>query len=641
MAQPDTGSTDWEHARPMLRAVTSVDAGQTRDLSGQLADLQHAASALLCDGDSAGTAVVALFRDLLQQLSAASTEHESVSRIGLLEEIKSAAAAAQAREAVAFDETRRAREAAEGVPATARGRGVANEIALARGESPTRGSNALTVARILDADMPQALHALSTGKLSEWSATLLVKEVVTLASTGRSAVDHELADRYGKASIGRLTSEARALANQVDPHARLKRHMKAASERRVTVRPAPHDMAYLTALLPVPQAFACRKSLRESAATYTYERDTVPRSGAQIEADLLVERLTGQSRADAVPVEVHLVMTDASLFGVTRADAQMATARPVIAGEAERGAFPIVDDDGRRADPRHVSAWIPGYGPLSAAIARDLLDPTHDLDGPVMAAPVTGGPATSSAVATGSDSSSPGPHRSGAARPDSIENQKQPPDRGGGTQRVRERDPGSSARPSPVPPQPTGKLPQSPENSQTTSIGDSRVRDESQIGRGQPRRTDTGREATPQKSLKSPERVFLRRILLDPVTGEIAAMDTRRRAFTGTLRRALILRDDRCRTPWCGAPIVHLDHTHPFARGGTTRVTNGTGLCARCNYVKENHGWKHQTDGSHSEPGAITITAPTGHTYRSAPPPLLPTFSALHSLRAHQAPSNQ
>ncbi|MDT5097843.1 MAG: hypothetical protein QOC76_1580, partial [Mycobacterium sp.] len=58
-----------------------------------------------------------------------------VERIAELERVKSAAAAEQARAAVALEELRRADEAAAGVPRARQGRGVASEVALARRDS--------------------------------------------------------------------------------------------------------------------------------------------------------------------------------------------------------------------------------------------------------------------------------------------------------------------------------------------------------------------------------------------------------------------------------------------------------------------------------------------------------------------------
>ncbi len=60
---------------------------------------------------------------------------------------------------------------------------------------------------------------------------------------------------------------------------------------------------------------------------------------------------------------------------------------------------------------------------------------------------------------------------------------------------------------------------------------------------------------------------WVRRLFTDPVTGHLSTADTRRRIFTPTARHYLIARDQYCRTPYCGAPIRHADHTTPHARG--------------------------------------------------------------------------
>ena len=94
-----------------------------------------------------------------------------IEQIAELERVKSAAAAGQARAAAALDERRRADEAAAGVPARQRGRGLASEIALARRDSPARGGRHLGFAKVLVHEMPRTLAALECGALSEWRAT--------------------------------------------------------------------------------------------------------------------------------------------------------------------------------------------------------------------------------------------------------------------------------------------------------------------------------------------------------------------------------------------------------------------------------------------------------------------------------------
>lgn len=129
--------------------------------------------------------------------------------------------------------------------------------------------------------------------------------------------------------------------------------------------------------------------------------------------------------------------------------------------------------------------------------------------------------------------------------------------------------------------------------------------------------------------------VWLRRLYADPVTGVLTDQDGRRRLFTGALRRFLVARDQVCRTPWCDAPVRHVDHILPFARGGETTEDNGDGLCEACNYDKEAPGWRHEVidteDGAH----VVRVTTPTGHIYDSHAPPVLPTLG----LRLARPPS--
>ncbi|MGH8971552.1 MAG: HNH endonuclease, partial [Actinomycetes bacterium] len=105
-----------------------------------------------------------------------------------------------------------------------------------------------------------------------------------------------------------------------------------------------------------------------------------------------------------------------------------------------------------------------------------------------------------------------------------------------------------------------------------------------------------------------------------PDTGRLVAMDSRRRTFPAPLRRFLVLRDQTCRTPWCGAPIRHADHVQPAHADGPTSTANGQGLCEACNHTKQAPGW-HTRPGPGGAGHTVTITTPTGHTYTSRPPP--------------------
>ncbi len=386
---------------------------------------------------------------------------ELIDQIRALEELKSAAAAAQARATARFAAAQRAEQRAAGMPTAALGRGVAAQVALARRDSPAKGSRHLGLAEALVYELPNTMTALEAGEISEWRATLIVRETACLTRDQRGAVDAELGSRRGGlVALGdRATAmEARRISYRLDPHVVTRRSAKAESERRVSLRPAPDTMSLLTGLLPAKQGIAAYKALCEHADSLRAKGD--PRSRGQIMSDTLVERVTGHAKADQVPVEIHLVMTDTSLFG----------------------------DD-------HEPADLDGYGPLPAPLIRRWL-------------------------------------------------------RG---------DPGGDA------------------------------------------------EAM----------AWVRRLFRSPDATELVAMDSARRCFTGQLRRFLIIRDRTCRTPWCEAPIRHVDHSIRHADGGVTSASQGQGLCEACNYTKEVSGWASRANSD----GTIETTTPTGHRYLSRRPP--------------------
>ena len=226
----------------------------------------------------------------------------------------------------------------------------------------------------------------------------------------------------------RLAAAAKTIAYRLDPHAVVDRAAKAETERTVSIRPAPDTMTYLTALLPVAQGVSVYAALRRLADTRVDGR-----SRGQVMADALVERVTGRSAAGATPIAVNLVLSDESLLGGSSAPAD-----------------------------------IRGYGPIPAAVARELV---------------------------------------------------------------------------------------------SNAVNDKR------------------------------SRATLRRLYAHPASGALVAMESRARLFPRGLAAFIRFRDQRCRTPYCDAPIRHLDHARPWAVGGSTNADNGLGLCERCNYVKEVAGW--------------------------------------------------
>jgi len=295
-----------------------------------------------------------------------------IGQIAEFEQLKSAAAAGQARATAALDEKRRADEAAAGVPKAKRGRGVASEVALARRDSPARGGRHLGFAKALVHEMPHTLARLESGDLSEWRATLIVRESACLDVEDRRTLDAELcADPTKVEGMGdkRVAAAAKEIAYWLDAQAVVDRAAKAEKDRRVTIRPAPDAMTYLTALLPVAQGVGVFAALTR-AADSTFD----DRSRGQVMADTLAERVTGRPAETPEPVAVNLVLSDETLLGEDDSPAVIEGYGPIPASVARNLVADAVTDENSRVTLRRLYRH-PKTGALVAMESRSRLFP--------------------------------------------------------------------------------------------------------------------------------------------------------------------------------------------------------------------------------------------------------------------------
>ncbi|MFB9312034.1 HNH endonuclease [Nocardioides plantarum] len=269
----------------------------------------------------------------------AMTDAERIDQITVIEQLKNALAGAQGRLGHAYEESQRVAQRAAGRPATRIGEGIAQSVALARRVSPGVATTFLGLNRILATEMPHTARALGEGRLAEYSATLLARETACLDVGHRATIDEKIAgsDLVDRLSRNQLVAETRRLAARLDAAGVAQRQALAAKDRRVTLRPAPDTMTYLTALVPVAQGVAMYAALSKEADRAKQDPDD-PRGRGQVMADTLAELVTGR-RAEAPPsVDLRLVMTD----------------RALLAGDDE-------------------PALLPGYGIVPAEWARDLV----------------------------------------------------------------------------------------------------------------------------------------------------------------------------------------------------------------------------------------------------------------------------
>src|SRR5690242_17613511 len=151
-----------------------------------------------------------------------------IDRIRALEGLRSAVAAAQARETAAFVASQRAAQAAVGVPGGRVGRGIATQIGLARRISPFQAGRYAGWATILTGELPGTFAALARGRVSEWRALLVARETGVLSAAHRAVVDGELAPRLAGLGDRAVEAQARALAYRLDPAGFVRRASAAA-----------------------------------------------------------------------------------------------------------------------------------------------------------------------------------------------------------------------------------------------------------------------------------------------------------------------------------------------------------------------------------------------------------------------------
>jgi hypothetical protein len=257
--------------------------------------------------------------DALSRLGPGADDVERIDLLRTLEELKCAAEGAQAVLASAFDRSQREAEADAGVPAERRGRAVAAQVALARRESPHRGRQHVGLALVLRDEMPCTSSALSSGRITEWRATLLARETACLSRDDRAEVDRRVAgDVAVLEGMGEreLVARARQVAYELDPVSFVERRRRAEADRQVSLRPAPDVMSQLSSLLPVKDGVAVWAVLSRKADQARAAGDE--RSRGQVMADTLVASVLGggEGGGQAAPgLMINVTVSDAVLLG--------------------------------------------------------------------------------------------------------------------------------------------------------------------------------------------------------------------------------------------------------------------------------------------------------------------------------------
>ena len=240
-------------------------------------------------------------------------EDALVTCVEVAERIAAVASAAQRRASVAYRASRIAAQRAAGVAARDLGRGVAEEIALARRITPTAASNQIALGRVIVESLPCTESLLAAGEISAWAADEVAKAVITLSDADRARVDADLAPRLPEVTVRRVGALARARAAELDQEAALARMRREVDQRAVTIRPVSDVLVRVSALLSTAQGVAVYAALDRTARGARAQGDE--RSRGQHMADTLFSRVTGLERVEHADVELQLLMTDRALLG--------------------------------------------------------------------------------------------------------------------------------------------------------------------------------------------------------------------------------------------------------------------------------------------------------------------------------------
>jgi hypothetical protein len=383
------------------------------------------------------------------------SKSELVDLIAAAEAAKAAASAAQAHATVALLRAEIA-ERPTWQPERVK-RAVGTLVALARQDSPRKGSDHVNLAKSLVEALPCTLMKMAAGTLSERRAALIAKETSHLSTDDRRTVDYEISAKLTGRGDRIVRDQARSTADRIDPDGAERRVRKARKAGFAAVYAEPDGTARVTARMPFEKALAVHRALK-LAATDALKDKSETRLIGQIMADVLAERVLG-GPVVTPNIEIQLVMNE----------------RTLLRGSDE-------------------PAEVPGYGPIPGFLGRQLV-------------------------------------------------------------------------------------------------------------------TDASK-------------VWVRRLFTAPSTGELIAIESKRRIFPLALRKLIVARDRTCRNPWCNAEIKHIDHRKRWTRKGNTSGRNGDGLCARCNLTRPDAGIR--ADVFHAEEGRVLrLVTPTGHSYDS-PAPTLP-----------------
>ncbi|MGW0249882.1 DUF222 domain-containing protein [Nocardia goodfellowii] len=273
-----------------------------------------------------------------------------------LREVHGVAAAAQAAEVGAVRELYRRHRAGSvepGVGGVRAGEFAATEVAVALHADEGTAAALIDIGLALEEALPRTRKAFARGRIDLAKVRVIVDSTRALSKELAEVLEPRLIEAAGRTNPARLRQAARRWAMRLDPGGAQRRREERQEERDVRIRAVQDSMAVFDGLLPAPGAQTVAMRLREMSLQ-ACARD--PRTMPQRRADALVALADGSGRLRC---------------GCGRGD------RCPVRLEPETPRRPLIQI-GIPADSlfgmREAPAFLAGYGPIDAALARMLAE---------------------------------------------------------------------------------------------------------------------------------------------------------------------------------------------------------------------------------------------------------------------------
>jgi hypothetical protein len=211
-------------------------------------------------------------------------------------------------------------------------RGMVAEIAIAKRVSVTAAATFMDDAWHLAKHLPQTTTALAEGRIGLTAARAIAHETMVIDDPQTQALaDELLADEAADLLPGKVRPMAEQRVAEIDPDAALRRAVRERADRHLQLSPAGSGMSWLSAYLPAEHAAAAYNAIQDHATALRAAGD--PRTTNHLMCDTMFERLTGID-TDAIPSQINVVMTDATLLGLSDDPAHLVGGGPLAAPHA-------------------------------------------------------------------------------------------------------------------------------------------------------------------------------------------------------------------------------------------------------------------------------------------------------------------